>query len=365
MKRRSAAGALIAVMLIAAVAAASYWFLLRRQGAAGPPTTQAAENPAPQAVFVETAPVKTGTVTREITAVGSLLSNESVMIKPEIVGRIAEIHFKEGDSVQKGARLITLDDSVYKAEVAQADARVDLNRRNNSRASELFERHVGTARTRDEAFTAVRTAEAELALARARLEKTRIVAPFEGVLGLRRVSVGDYVNPGQDIVNLEDIDPIKVDFRVPESALRLLRDRQQIEIQVDAFPGETFQGQVYAIDPQIDVQGRSVVLRARVPNPDGRLKPGLFARVSLIVERRDNAMLVPEQAVVPLEGGSAVFRVVDGKAALTRVELGQRRAGQVEIVRGLAPGDQVVTAGQLKLRDGAPVTVAAAKAPGV
>ena len=359
MRRKSFAGTLIALLLIVAAAGASYWYLLRRSGDGQHSAIQAAEKPAPAApVFVETAPVRVGTVTRDITAVGTLLSNESVMIKPEITGRISEIFFKEGDQVQRGARLVALDDSVYRAELAQAEARIDLQRRNNSRAVELFDRKVATERTRDEAVAAMRTAEADLALARARLDKTRINAPFKGVLGLRRVSVGDYVNPGQDIVNLEDIDPIKVDFRVPESALRLLRVGQAIELQVDAFPGQTFQGQVYAIDPQVDVQGRSVVIRARVPNPDGHLKPGLFARVGLIVERRENAMLVPEQSVVPLEGRSAVFRVIDGTARLTEVQLGQRRAGQVEVVQGLKAGEVVITAGHLKVRDGVRVATA-------
>ena len=365
MRSRSLAGTVVALLLIVAVAVASYWFLLRRSGDSSRPVTQAAEKPVTPAVFVETVQAQTGTVTREITAVGTLRSNESVMVKPEIAGRIASIHFTEGEAVRQGARLVTLDDSVFKAELAQAEARLDLGRRNNARALELFERRVATARTRDEAVATLRTGEAEVALARARLEKTRINAPFSGVLGLRRVSVGDYVNPGQDIVNLEDIDPIKVDFRVPESALRLLREGQRIEVQVDAFPGQAFQGEVYAIDPQVDVQGRSVLARARLPNPERKLKPGLFARVALIVEQRENATIIPEQAIVPLEGRSAVFRVVDGMARLTEIETGQRRGGQVEVLSGLRPGETVVTAGQIKLRDGVPVTMAAAKAPGV
>ena len=366
MRRRSVSGTLLTLLLILAAAGAGYWHFLRGSPAGlGPqPATQAAENAkeGPPAVFVETAAVRTGTVVRDVAAVGNLRSNESVMISPEIAGRIAEIHFKEGDPVKQGARLVTLDDSIPRAELAQAEARLSLDQRNYERAAELFDRKVGTARSRDESATAVRTAEAEMALARARLEKTRLNAPFDGVLGLRRVSVGDYVTPGQPIVNLENIDPIKVDFRVPESALRLLREGQQIAIQVDAWPGQTFQGRVYAIDPQVDLQGRSVVVRATLPNPERKLKPGLFARVSLIVERRENALLVPEQAIVPLESGQAVFKVVDGKAALTPVELGQRRAGEVEVLRGLGAADVVVTAGQMKLRDGA--AVAPARAPG-
>ena len=365
MKRRSFRGTLLTLLLVLVVAGAAAWSVLQpSSGNSQQATLPPPPKPLPQAVAVEAVPVRTGTVVRDLTAVGTLRSNESVMIRPEIVGRIAEIHFREGDRVRKGARLLTLDDSVFKAEVASAEARVELNRRNNSRAEELFDRKVATARTRDEATAAVRTTEAELALARARLDKTRINAPFEGVLGLRRVSVGDYVNPGQDIVNLEDIEPIKVDFRVPESGLRLLKSGQRIQVQVDAFPGETFEGEAYAIDPQVDVQGRSIVVRAQIPNADGRLKPGLFARVGLIVDQRENALLVPEQAIVPLEGRSAVFRVVDGKAKLTEVVLGQRRGGQVEIVRGLQAGETVITAGQMRVRDGVPVSVATRPIPG-
>ncbi len=358
MRRRSVTGTVTALLLILAAAGGGYWFLLKPSQDSDVPGPQAAESPSGlQTVFVEATPVLTGTVIRDVTAVGSLRSNEAVMISPEIAGRIAEIHFREGERVESGARLVTLDDSIYRAELAQAQARLELNRRNAERAAELFQRQVGTARTRDEAQTALRTAEAEVALARARLEKTRITAPFPGVLGLRRVSVGDYVVPGQELVNLENIDPIKVDFRVPESALRLLREGQTVSVQVDAFPGESFEGEVYAIDPQVDIQGRSVAVRARLPNPDRRLKPGLFARVSLIIERREDAMLIPEQAVVPTEKGAVVFTIVGGKAVETQVQLGRRRDGKVEVLSGLAPGDIVISAGQMKVRNGTPVTI--------
>jgi membrane fusion protein, multidrug efflux system len=157
-------------------------------------------------------------------------------------------------------------------------------------------------------------------------------------------------------VNLEDIDPIKVDFRVPEPSLRDLREGQAIEVTLDAYPGESFSGQVFAINPRVNVEGRSVVLRARLPNPDGRLRPGLFARVELVIERQDNALLVPEQAIMPTEEGNFVFRVVDGMAVRTPVTLGQRRGGRVQVVKGLSQGEVVIVAGQMKVRDGAPVS---------
>src|SRR5690606_25032770 len=188
-----------------------------------------------------------------------------------------------------------------------------------------------------------------------RLDKTVITAPFEGMIGLRRVSVGDFVNIGQDIVNLEQIDPLKADFRVAEVYLGAVRPGQKIELSADAFPGETFTGEVYAIDPLIDESGRSIVLRARLPNSDDRLRPGLFVRVTLVLNEREDAIQIPEQALVPQGQDQFVFRVVDGKAELTKVTAGIRRDGMVEITEGLGPDDEVVTAGQLKIRDGAPV----------
>jgi membrane fusion protein (multidrug efflux system) len=169
--------------------------------------------------------------------------------------------------------------------------------------------------------------------------------------------VGAYVNPGDPIINLEQIDPLKVDFRVPESALAIASPGREIAITVDALPGQSFTGQIYAVDPLVDQQGRSVVVRARIPNPDGTLRPGLFTRVAVIVERRPQAVLVPERAIVPFGEDSYVFRVIDGKAALTKVGTGLRQQGEVEIVEGLAEGDVVVSDGLLKIGDGSPVTV--------
>jgi membrane fusion protein (multidrug efflux system) len=194
-------------------------------------------------------------------------------------------------------------------------------------------------------------------LAKARLAKTELKAPFAGIVGLRRISAGDYVTPGQDLVNLEDITPLKADFRVAETYLPLVREGQPIKVEVDALPGKSFAGSVYAIDPRIDESGRSIVIRALLPNDEKMLKPGLFARVTLVVEERENAILVPEEALMPQQGGAAVYKVVDGKAEMTPVQTGLRRQGMVEITEGLRQGDVVITAGQMKIQPGAPVTV--------
>ncbi len=199
-------------------------------------------------------------------------------------------------------------------------------------------------------------------MSQAALDKTMLVAPFDGVLGLRRVSVGDYVNPGQDLVNIESIDSLKVDFRVPEIHALRLTNGQSIRVALDAIPDARFDGKVYAIDPAHDPNGRAVILRARIPNSEGQLRPGMFARVTLIIDERKDAVMVPETALVPIGEEKFVYRALDDKAVLTKVKVGQRRDGQVEIVEGLDPAALVVSEGAMKLRDGALVRAVSSKA---
>lgn len=321
---------------------------------------QAAVPAAERAVAVEAAPVEVDTVLEDIRAVGTLQPDESVVIAPEIAGRVDRIHFAEGDQVAQGDVLVELDATTLRAELTKARSDLSLAESNRERATTLAQRGTGTLRARDEAVAAHQVAEADVALAQARLEKATIRAPFAGVIGLRAVSTGAYVTPGTRIVELSKVDPIKVDFRVPELVLSSLRPGQPIRVTVDALPGRTFEGEVYVIDPIVDENGRAVRLRARIPNAERLLMPGLFARVRIVVERRENAVLVPESAVFAEGGRRLVYRVVDGRAAVTEVELGHRRPGRVEVVSGLAAGDVVVTAGHQQVRDGARVDVVTA-----
>ncbi|MBI4183555.1 MAG: efflux RND transporter periplasmic adaptor subunit [Proteobacteria bacterium] len=306
-------------------------------------------------VEVEAAVVRAETVRREVSAVGTLLANESVIIRPEVEGRVADLSFREGQAVTEGTVLVRIEDAIHQARLVQAEAALTLSRANYERAADLYTKGSGTARARDETFAKMRSDEADLALNRALLAKTVIRAPFDGILGLRKVSVGAFVRPGDDVVDLVDIDPIKVDFRIPETLAAGLRVGQDIRVAVDALPGRAFEGRVYAISPEFDPQGRSVLLRARIANPNGPLRPGMFARVGLVLEEREGALVVPETALVPLAGEQFVFKVVDGKAVQAMVKIGQRRAGRVEVREGLKAGETVVTAGQIKLRDGVPV----------
>jgi len=349
-------GAVVAVVTVTAAG----WYFMRGRDAAVPASAVAATG-VPQGVVVEAGPVKLGAARRQIEAVGSLRSNESVIIRPEIAGRITEILFDEGQRVRKGAPLIRLDAAIAKAQVDQAKASLVLSRANHERAEDLFRKGAGTQRARDEAIAKLRADEAALALAQATLDKATIVAPFDGILGLRRVSVGDYVTPGQDLVNIENIEALKVDFRVPEIFSSYLTTDQTVRINLDAIPGTTYEGTVYAIDPAHDPNGRAVILRARLPNRDGLLRSGMFARVTLLIEERQDAIIVPETALVPVGRDHFVFRVVDGKALQTKVKIGQRRQGQVEIIDGLSRDGIIVTEGTVKVRDGAAVRPVAPK----
>lgn len=307
---------------------------------------------------VEAAPVKVERINRVITAVGSLQSDESVILSPEIAGRVLKINFDEGQTVKAGDLLIQLDDAVYAAELDEARANLSLSRTNHQRAAELFRKGAGTERSRDEAFSRMKVDEARVGLAKARVEKMALRAPFDGVVGLRSVSVGDYVNVGQALANLEKMDVIKVDFRLAELNLPLVNVGQKLQVRVDAYPDRVFDGEVYAIDPRIGADGRSIVVRARIANTTGELRPGLFARVQLVVDSREDAIIVPEQALMPQGEAHNVYVVdADSKVEMRTVKVGIRRKGEAEIVEGLKAGDVVISGGQIKVGPGMPVMV--------
>ena len=299
---------------------------------------------------------------KSVTAIGSLRSDESVMVRAEQSGRITALNFKEGQPVRIGQMLVQLDDSVARAELEQARANQKLGKAKFDRAVELKERNFISGQAKDEAENVMRVADATVSLAQAKLSKFSIKAPFSGTVGLRTASTGDYVKDGQDIVNLEKTDTIKVDFKVPEIFQSKISVGQALSVALDALPGKPFTGKVYAVNPQLDTAGRAVVLRAQMDNRSGVLKPGMFARVRLTLADTGDTVVVPEQAVAMQGDEQIMFRVVDGRAMRTKVEVGQRREGKVEIVDGVSGSDTIVIAGWQRLRDGS--TVRAAVVPG-
>ena len=306
-------------------------------------------------MLVELAPVRIGTVERRWSAVGSLRADESVVVRPEISGRIVDIGFREGERVRQNDRLFALDDSIYAAELAQARANLALAERNASRARELFGRQLIPAAERDATAAALDVAQAAVRLAVAQADKTVIRAPFSGRMGLRQVAVGDYVGPGQDLVSIESLDRMKLEFRLPELAMADVREGQTLEVALDAYPGQPFKGVLYAIDSRVADQTRSFAARARLDNADGRLRPGLFARVNLVVGRQDDALLIPEQAILVRGDRAFVFRIEDGTAIEHEVVIGQRRDGEAQVLSGLSAEQSVVVSGIQRVSNGTPV----------
>lgn len=316
-----------------------------------------------RAIPVEVATAKQAQMTEDIRSVGSLQSDETVRLASEIAGRVVEINFAEGQPVKKGEVMIRLDDALAKAELAQAQARLMLASANNARAQTLSRTGNVTERAQDEARATFETATAEVELAKTRIDKHLIRAPFAGVAGIRTVSVGAFLGPGAAIVNVEKIDQLKVDFKVPEIHLAAIAVGQEVAVTVDALPDRTFKGAIYAIDPAIDVNGRALSIRARLANEGSVLRPGLFARITVRGRQVRDVVMVPEGAIVPRGGETLIFAVENGKAVELNVTLGERRNGEVAVTEGLKPDAKVVIAGQQRLRDGTPVEVVPTVAP--
>ena len=307
---------------------------------------------AEQKPLVEVAQPERTLVRDELITFGSLRSDESTMIRPEVEGRLATLHFQEGQAVKAGDLLVGLDDAIARAELAQARANLDLAEKSFERAQMLFKRGASNAQALDEASSQQQAARASLALSQARLDKTQIRAPYDGVLGLRLVSVGDYLSPGDDIVNLEVLDPLKLDFRVPQKAVSQVRVGQVVELSLDAYGGERFQGRISALNPRLDEIGRSQAIRAQVANSDHRLKPGQFVKVSVILAERPQALVIPEEAVMPMGQLLFVNLVVGGKVERRQIRIGQRLRGRAEVVEGLQGDETIISAGWHKVSPG-------------
>lgn len=308
-------------------------------------------------VTVTTAFPERRAVDDSVRALGSLRADESVLVSPEIAGRVARIHFEEGQRVEAGAPLFDLDATELRAALEKSRAQELLDRLSFERVENLSKRNLASPQQYDETHARWLVSRAAASQDETRLAKTRLTAPFAGIVGLRKVSVGEVVQAGQPLANLESVDRLKVDFRIPEEFAGQLRPGQNLQVAVDAFAGRTFSGEVYAIDPRLDDQARAILLRGRLDNPDATLRPGMFARLTLVLSAGREALFVPEHAVTGLGSRQFVF-VVEGNTATRReVKTGLHRDGAVEILDGLAADAALVVDGQMKLRDGAPVAV--------
>ncbi|MES2362564.1 MAG: efflux RND transporter periplasmic adaptor subunit [Pseudomonadota bacterium] len=366
----------VAAAGIAAASGAAWWYQKPRanDAASGVSSTAPAAGSAQGAASggaggnpptVEVARVEVARLTDDTQAVGSLRSRRGVVLRPEVSGRITRLNFTDGQRVRKGQVLVQFDDQLPLAQVQQSQAELSIAQANQKRNQELVAQNFISQRSLDESAANLQVAQAKLSLAQVTAARLKILAPFDGIAGIRQVNVGDYLKDGADIVNIEDIDAVFVDFRLPERYQSKVRQGQVAMLDIDALPGRKYTALVQAIDPLIDANGRSVGVRACIDNRQLQLRPGMFARVNAVFGERENARVIPEEAIVPLGGRQFVIKLLPGASGQARttkrveVKVGLRSPGKVEILEGLEIGDTVVTTGQQRVqRDGTAVTVA-------
>ncbi len=420
-----------------AVAAVGGWWYQNKPVASSAPSTSAGPTAAPagakpgaapggapagppRAMGVEVAKVEQSALRDDAQTVGTLKSRQNIMLRPEVAGRVVALGFADGSQVRKGQMLVQLDDTLQRAEIQQAQAQMSIAQANHKRNQDLVAQGFIAQRSLDESQANLQVAQAQVALTCARWERMRIVAPFSGTVGLRNINLGDFVKDGADMVNLEDLTQLYVDFRLPERYQSKLSPKQTVEVVIDALSGSTYQARVEAIDPLIDANGRSISVRAVLRNdgpgeslakkgavtlkplepsvatpsptppdvacaprplqvmdkftPAGPLRPGMFARVNALFAIKNEALSIPEEAIVPMGGKQFVIRAVPPEAVpnagtlppdtklvslRTEVKLGARHPGRVEILSGLTAQDTVVVAGQHRLQtDGTALRVA-------
>ena len=305
-------------------------------------------------------------VAESLTLVGTIAANESVEIKAETDGIVQEILFEEGQQVTNGQSLLRLDDTKLAATLAEAEASLRLSTLTFDRAKQLYQDQLVSQQEYDQAAATFDRTRASVDLMKRQLKDARVAAPFAGTVGARQISPGQVISKTTLLTTLVDLDPAKVDFYVPERFLSQVQTGQRIEITVAAYPGRKFGGDVYFVAPQLDEATRRAQMKSRIANPEGLLKPGMFANLELTLELRPNAIVIPEIAVLWDGDVARLFVVKAGPTnptvELRTVELGVRTPGEVEITRGLQPGEWVVTEGLQKVVPGGPVRVSAPSA---
>lgn len=317
-------------------------------GPGGPPPTQV--------VAIE---VKKQPVSETLSLPGTIAANETVEIKAEIDGIVQEINFAEGERVPKGQVLVKLDETKLAAALATAEANLKLSQANHERAKQLFNDKLISQQEFDQTASTFAVHQAAVDLMRRQLKDARVFAPFAGIVGARQVSPGQVISRNSTLTWLVDLDTVKVEVKVPERYLRQLKIGQPLEFSVAAFPAEKFRGEVYFISPQIEESTRTALIKARIPNAEGKLRGGMFASLDLTLQLRDAAIVIPEPALMSNGDNFSVFIVDDKDNAQVRmVEVGVRLAGKAEIAKGLNAGEKVVVEGTQKLRPGAPVKLA-------
>ena len=307
------------------------------------------------AMPVEVAAAIRDTVVDAIAATGQIEAIQSIELRPEVSGRITDILVREGQEVGAGTPLFKVDDAELKAQVAQADAERQLARQALERTKQLIAQNASSTSDLEQAEARSRGADANYDLLKTRLDRTVVGAPFAGVIGRRLVSIGTYVSPQTPLITLQSVNPQHASFDVPERYADRLRRGQLVSFQVAALPGKNFSGEVVFVDPVVSLPGRTILIKARVPNNEHQLQAGMFIEARLATDIRPNAVVVPEDALLPMQGATFIWVIKDGKADRRQVSVGVRTAGWAEIQGGVEAGDSVVVGGGERLFPTAPV----------
>ena len=322
---------------------------------AGGPGGPGGPGTGPPAMPVEAAAARSDTVVDAILATGQIEAFQSIELRPDVEGRLIQILVREGSLVSRGTPLFKIDDAELKAQVDQITAERDLARQSLNRTRDLLSQKASSQSELERAEATMRSNEAQLDLLTVRLDRTLVRAPFAGVMGQRSVSLGDYVTKDTKLAALQTVSPQRASFQVPERYADQLKVGQQVSFRVASLPGRTFTGKVDFVDPIVQLPGRTITVKARVANPRRELQSGMFIEARLATAVRPDAVVIPEDAVIPLQGTNFVWVVADGKASRRQVELGVRTPGFVEIKKGVENTEQVVVGGQERLAEGAPV----------
>lgn len=349
---------IVSVVSVAFGLIASGWAIYEIKHAAAPAVQARPQGPAARPgaapIPVITASVQQRSINAGIQAIGTANANEAVSVTSKTTNIVTAIRFNDGEVVNTGQILVELDRGQASADLAAAEAAFEESRSQFNRSRELMATQAVSKSQYEQLEATMKSNEARVAAARARLADTYIRAPFDGRVGLRRISMGTLINPGTVITTLDDTSSMKVDFAVPESYVPQLRAGQSVIAATNAWPGRDFTGKVVSVDSRVDPATRAVMVRAVVPNRDAALKPGMFLTVSVSPDNRP-ALVVPEESLVPEQARQFVYVLQGETVAKREVTLGRREPGFVEITSGLAAGDKVVVEGTLKLSDGAAI----------
>jgi len=343
---------LAAILGLLAFPKVKQYFFSEKQGGPGGPGMAGGGILPVEAVVVSTQPYE-----RKLQVTGSILPSESIELRSEVSGKITAIYFEESKPVTRGQALIKISDDELSAQLEKQKYNRKLNQDNEFRQRKLLEKEAISQEEYDNALNKLNTTAADIKVLEAQLAKTTIRAPFDGFVGFRYVSPGAFISTSTVIATINALDPAKIEFSVPARYASRVEVGSTVFFKQENNDSIRYQGTVYAVDPQIDPNTRTLRIRARTPNKDGKLIPGQFVSIELVLETVSETILIPTEAVVPVQDGAKVYVISEGKATEVLVTSGERTERKLEILTGLKAGDSVITTGILQLRPGMGVKV--------